>query len=86
MSKAKLKPCPFCGGEAEPIENYRMHTMCFDCHFSKVHPHKAFHCLSCGGVMIGSLRAWNKRVRIAEPTRRSTEAFSADDYKLGAKP
>ena len=86
MCKAKPIPCPFCGGEAAVMENYRMHTKCFVCHSPKVHPNKAIHCLSCGGVMFGNLRAWNKRVPIPKPTRRSTKAFSTDNYKLGAKP
>lgn len=33
MTETKLKPCPFCGGEARCIEFYGLyHVICCDCH------------------------------------------------------
>jgi len=58
---SKLKPCPFCGGKAAFVENYRMHIDCFDCAKTAKYIHPAIQCLSCGGVMMGNKERWNHR-------------------------
>lgn len=57
----KLKPCPFCGGSAEEIENYCMHIICQRCPPVRESLHPAIQCRHCGGVMMGDAKAWNKR-------------------------
>ncbi len=57
----ELKSCPFCGGKAEKVENYRMHIACFSCPPVSDNIHPAIQCLCCGGVMMGTSEQWNKR-------------------------
>lgn len=58
----KLKPCPFCGGKAEKVENYRMHVTCFSCPPTSESINPAIQCTSCGGVMMGTSERWNRRI------------------------
>ncbi len=59
----ELIPCPFCGGEAAGIENYCMHVICWSCPPTSGNPHSAIQCKRCGGVMMGTAEAWNRRAK-----------------------
>lgn len=56
MSEQKLKPCPFCGGEAVPVVDDETETMfgikCFDCGGS-IYPEKE--------SLDEAMGAWNRR-------------------------
>lgn len=50
----KLKPCPFCGGEAECLNKNKVRTFC------------AVMCKNCGAIIAKlkkhtAIEAWNKR-------------------------
>jgi len=79
-----LEKCPFCGGEAAHVTNYRMHTGCFDCDISNGYVHAAIQCLSCGGVMMGTAERWNRRYvcDAVDESGKSVKVFAGDRVKV----
>lgn len=52
MNEVKLKPCPFCGGEAGIIDIYGKYAVsCKECNAKA----------ETAGTMDGAAKAWNKR-------------------------
>ena len=73
---AKLKPCPFCGGEAR-IEVIKPHTHTLTT-FMPDYKGGAFIECKCGAAISGdtkdaAMAAWNKRAQDTEAKRRRTE-------------
>ena len=59
----KLKPCPFCGGEADLINDYLYEKWYAGCHNGKcaVQPDTYIH-----GTPDSAIKAWNTRANIQE--------------------
>ena len=74
----ELLPCPFCGGEAKPLKNYRMSGVCVGCEHSIENPHPAIQCLCCGGVMMGSAEHWDRRFVCLD--KNGDKVFAGDDF------
>lgn len=77
---SELIKCPFCGGEAAPISNYRMSGVCVGCEHSIENPHPAIQCLCCGGVMMGTSEQWNRRYVC--PDKNGKAVFAGNDVRL----
>jgi Lar family restriction alleviation protein len=62
MTPEQLKPCPFCGGEAEikDMRDNRIHIKCFKClcQFGEV--------WNKNGGINELIKAWNKRSKLNE--------------------
>lgn len=67
MSKAKLKPCPFCGAEPEVTEwiSYLGVSVMVECTNEKcdIQPHTDYFPKSVKGL---ATRCWNKRAKMDE--------------------
>lgn len=71
---SKLKPCPFCGGEAVLDINEdrgQAHVYCHDCYAESL----VVICESCPGKAESEvIAAWNKRVAVAENATTTGDA------------
>ena len=79
----ELLPCPFCGGEAKPLKNYRMSGVCVGCEHSIENPRPPIQCLCCGGVMMGSAEHWDRRFVCLD--KNGDKVFAGDNIRLTAK-
>ncbi|KKM24268.1 hypothetical protein LCGC14_1606870 [marine sediment metagenome] len=76
------KLCPFCGGEAKPLKNYRMSGVCVGCEHSIENPHPAIQCLCCGGVMMGSAEHWDRRFVCLD--KNGDKVFAGDEAETAS--